>query len=47
MDKRITEQPSHYDHLELMSVEQITANINRENMSVSWLWTRRCLPSTG
>ena len=34
MDKRITEQPSHYDHLELMSVEQITANINRENMSV-------------
>ena len=34
MDKRITEQPSHYDHLEQMSVEQITANINRENMSV-------------
>lgn len=34
MDKRITEQPSHYDHLELMNVEQITANINRENMSV-------------
>ena len=34
MDKRITEQPSHYDHLEQMSVEQITANINSENMSV-------------
>ena len=34
MDKRITEQPSHYDHLELMSVEQLTADINNENMTV-------------
>ena len=25
MDKRITEQPSHYDHLEQMSIEQLTA----------------------
>lgn len=34
MDKRITEQPSHYDHLERMSVEQLTADINNENMTV-------------
>lgn len=34
MDKRITEQPSHYDHLEQMSVEQLTAYINNENMTV-------------
>ncbi len=34
MDKRITEQPSHYDHLEQMSVEQLTADINNENMTV-------------
>lgn len=35
MDKRITEQPSHYDHLEQMSVEQLTADINNENMTVA------------
>lgn len=34
MEKRITEQPSHYDHLEQMSVEQLTADINNENMTV-------------
>ncbi len=34
MDKRITEQPSHYDHLEQMSVKQLTADINNENMTV-------------
>lgn len=34
MDKRITEQPSHYDHLERMSVEQLTADINNENMTL-------------
>lgn len=34
MDKRITEQPSHYDHLEQMSVEQLTEDINNENMTV-------------
>lgn len=34
MDKRITEQPSHYDHLEQMSIEQLTADINNENMTV-------------
>ena len=28
MDKRIKEHPSHYDHLEQMSVEQLTADIN-------------------
>lgn len=35
METRITEQPSHYDHLEQMTVEQITGNVNRENMSVA------------
>lgn len=34
MDKRITEQPSHYDHLEQMSIEQLTADISNENMTV-------------
>ena len=34
MDKRITEQPSHYDNLERMSLEQLTADINNENMTV-------------
>lgn len=34
MDKRITEQPSHYDHLEQMTIAQITADINCENMKV-------------
>ncbi len=34
MDKRITEQPSHYDHLEQMSVAELTANINHENHAV-------------
>ena len=34
MEKRITEQPSHYDHLETMSIEQLTAAINQENKSV-------------
>ena len=34
MDKRITEQPSDYDNLEQMSVEQLTADINNENMTV-------------
>lgn len=34
METRITEQPSHYDHLERMAVEEITAHINHENCSV-------------
>ncbi len=34
MEKRITEQSSIYHHLEQMSVEQLTANINAENMTV-------------
>ena len=33
-ETRITEQPSHYDHLEQMAIEQITADINHENMAV-------------
>ena len=35
METRITEQPSHYDHLERMSVEQITEGINSESLSVA------------
>ena len=35
METRITEQSSHYDHLEQMTVEQITEGINNENMSVA------------
>lgn len=32
---KITEQPSHYDHLEDMQVMEIITNINREDMSVA------------
>lgn len=32
---KITEQPSHYHHLEEMSVEQIIRNINKEDFSVA------------
>lgn len=35
MDKRITEQPSLYDHLENMSVSEIITDINRESAKVS------------
>lgn len=35
METRITEQSSHYDHLEQMTVEQITEGINNESMSVA------------
>ena len=35
METRITEQSSHYDHLERMTVEQITEGINNESMSVA------------
>ena len=31
---RITEQPSHYDHLERMTVDQITAGIQKESLAV-------------
>lgn len=34
METRITEQASHYDHLEQMTVEEITAGINHENAAV-------------
>ena len=34
MEKRITEQSSHYDHLETMSIAQLTAAINEENKLV-------------
>ena len=35
MDSRITEQPSHYDHLESMPVGEIIADINRESATVA------------
>ena len=34
-EKRITEQSSLYDHLEKMSVVELTANINNENKKVA------------
>ena len=35
MDKRITEQPSHYDHLERMSVGELLQHINDEDVLVA------------
>lgn len=35
MDSRITEQPSHYDHLESMPVGEIIADINHESAQVA------------
>ena len=43
IETRITEQPSHYDHLEQMTVEEITADINHENATVP-LATEKALP---
>lgn len=34
MDRRITEQPSRYEHLERMSVRELITDINRENRGV-------------
>lgn len=43
-ETRITEQPSHYDHLEQMTIEQITADINSENIAVP-LAVAKALPA--
>ena len=43
MDKRITEQPSHYDHLERMSVAELLQHINDEDMLVAEA-VRRAIP---
>lgn len=43
-DKRITEQSSLYDHLEQMSVAELTANINAENKKVA-LAVEEALPA--
>ena len=43
IETRITEQPSHYDHLEQMTVEEITADMNNENAKVP-LATEKALP---
>ncbi|MEM8908757.1 MAG: N-acetylmuramic acid 6-phosphate etherase, partial [Bacteroidota bacterium] len=34
-EKKITEAPSHYDDLELMSTEEILLNINREDQKIA------------
>ena len=34
-DAKITEKPSHYDHLEKMDVSEVLKNINREDMLVA------------
>jgi N-acetylmuramic acid 6-phosphate etherase len=41
--QRITEQPSKYRHLEKMSVEEITSNINKEDQTVA-LAVEKALP---
>ena len=41
---RITEQPSEYRHLEKMSVEELTANINTEDKKVA-VAIEKALPS--
>ena len=44
IDKRITEQSSLYEHLEKMSVEELTAHINAENKKVA-LAIEKALPA--
>lgn len=46
MDKRITEQPSLYDHLEKMSVGEIITDINRESSRVAGV-IQQALPDIG
>ena len=41
---RITEQPSHFDHLEQMSVGELLQHINEEDMLVAEA-VRRVLPA--
>jgi N-acetylmuramic acid 6-phosphate etherase len=42
--KKITEQPSRYDHLENMEVEELLQNINREDQQVA-LAVRKAIPA--
>lgn len=35
IEDKITEQPSHFDHLESMSVSELLTNINREDLTVA------------
>jgi N-acetylmuramic acid 6-phosphate etherase len=42
--KRTTEAPSHFDHLEQMSVKELLANINREDLTVAET-VQKALPS--
>ena len=41
--KKTTEQASHYDHLEKMSVEQLLYTINKEDSTVS-LAVKKAIP---
>ena len=43
MKDKITEQPSHYDHLEQMSVSELLQHINEEDMLVAEA-VRKALP---
>ena len=43
IEKKITEQPSHYDHLERMSVAELLQHINDEDLRVAEA-VRRALP---
>ena len=43
-EKRITEQSSLYEHLEKMSVDELTAHINAENKKVA-LAIEQALPA--
>ena len=40
---RITEQPSHYNHLEQMSVGELLSNMNREDQTVPFV-VEKCIP---
>ena len=44
--EKITEQPSHYDHLEKMSVDELLRDINREDALVAEA-VRRVIPQIG
>ena len=44
--KKITEEPSHYRHLEQMTVAEVIANINKEDQQVA-LAVQRSLPQIG
>ncbi len=40
---RVTEQPSHFRHLENMSVQELLVNINNEDKMVPLQWKKQFL----